>query len=292
MTEMNNAQDARIARQVANTSEDARITDLLQRLLTTEWSRNAIQGLQKKISSFFESSFQNINDPDKITNLYEALLPKLAEITKAKIADGEPFLRKVQGLKGILVVTNHFGLQKLTKIENTNRKFPVSLNEIPSSPIRFVGLPVIARRLGAQIYETALELPSPLLEIQKACHSITIPVIGKERTKILLNQVSSIDSKDKKFVIVMYPEGGTSGKRNMGGPYDLDEFQTGAFVVAAKTGLPILPVCQYFNPNKGYELYLLEPMFLSETDIPRIEKITEKTKKLMQDKLNELSQSK
>lgn len=138
------------------------------------------------------------------------------------------------------------------------------------------------------LYETAIELPSPLFEIQTNCKTIIVPVEGKNRTEQLTQNVLSLIAREPGAAIVMYPEGGTSGKRNNGGPYDLDEFHGGAFVVAIQTGLPILPVCQYFNPEKGLELHILKPILPKQRDIERVDEIKEETKNAMQKRLDEL----
>ena len=42
--------------------------------------------------------------------------------------------------------------------------------------------------------------------------------------------------------IIHFPEGGTTGKRSNSGLYDLEDFKTGIFVLAAQLGVPVVPV--------------------------------------------------
>jgi hypothetical protein len=85
----------------------------------------------------------------------------------------------------------------------------------------------------------------------------------------------------------MYPEGGTSGKRNEGTPYDLDNFHSGTLVVAAELGLPILPVTQKLNPESGMELRISEPIFVKRKELVNKDKILEDLKATMQKSLKD-----
>ena len=82
---------------------------------------------------------------------------------------------------------------------------------------------------------------------------------GQNRTQKLIDDVNRL-MIDHKSVVVMYPEGGTSGKRNEGGPYDLDIFHKGAFVVANISISLSCPLSQFFNSKSGFEIDVLEPI--------------------------------
>lgn len=285
---MNSKVDPRINRQLTNTEQDIRIREQLNGLLTTEWSRTAMEDLRQEIIGFYTLAFLDLGDSEGIFSKYKNLLLRLKSIAKSRILTGEPYLGEVRGSRGVIIVTNHLGMGILTIIDNTDHRFPVSLEEFVGFPVRLAALPLVAENLDVPLYETAVELPPPLFEIQKACKTIIVPVEGKDRTEQLARNVLSLVAREPGAAIVMYPEGGTSGKRNNGGPYDLDEFHRGAFVVAIQTGLPILPVCQYFNPEKGLELHVLKPILLEQRDIGRVDEIKEETRAAMQKRLDEL----
>ena len=281
--------DSTIIRQRTDTPQDERIRDKLNRVLSTEWSRVAIDDLRGELTDFFTFSLSNPDNTKEITARHAGLVPRLAEISRSHISSGEENLQKVRQDKAVLVLTNHFGIGILTIIDNKDGKFPVLLPEFAGFPVRLASVSVIARRLNAPLYETAVELPPPLSGVQKTCGTIIVPAEGEGRTQKLIDDVSAIVDKQPGAVIIMYPEGGTSGKRNEGGPYDLDTFHKGAFACAAQTGLPILPVCQYFNPETGFELHILEPIRLGEEDLGNLDQIKESTKAAMQKKLVEVS---
>jgi len=110
---------------------------------------------------------------------------------------------------------------------------------------------------------------------------------------MLIEKVETTLNKNPGAIVVMYPEGGTSGKSNMGSPYDLlDDFQSGAFFVTAALDLPILPACIYLNADEGLELHILEPLSVNGLDEKKIKEVAQETKSRMQHKLDELSKPK
>lgn len=288
---MNDIQDLRIARQFTHSQQDTAIRGKLQDLLSTELSKSVIGDLRHNLENFFGFAFQNLNNPQAIRENYDTLLPQLSDSAHAKIAEGEKNIEALRSENGVIIVTNHFGLGALTIIDNSSGTYPVDLDEFPGFPVRLAGLRLVSEKLEKPVYEAAIELPEPLLTIQKATPTLIVPITGTGRTEKLIQ-----DTKDAMqgsgAVIVMYPEGGTSGKRNNGGPYDLDEFHSGAFVVASQLGLPILPVCQVLNPNSGLELHVLSPKNVGSADANEIKEVMNQTKAEMQSKLQEVTQSK
>lgn len=279
-------ENARIARQPTNKDpQELRIRSELEKLISTSWSKEAMKKMREEQENFFKFSFSHLQKPQEILRRHRKLLAKLNKISGARIVAGEEYLDKLKNEKGIIIVTNHFGIAKLTKIDNSEGRFPIPIEVFEPFPLRYASLFLVPERLGGNLYETAIELPGALNEIQEACGTLMIPPVGEKRTETLIEKVEKLVEKDSRAVMVMYPEGGTTGKRNNGGPYDLGGFHSGAFVVSAKTRTPILPVCQAFNPEKGFEIKILEPIFLEEEDLGKISDIVEMTKASMQSRL-------
>lgn len=288
MAEMNTDQ-LRVNRQPK--SEDPleiSIRQKLEDLLVTDWARSTIGELREIQSDFLGSALRNSDNPESILRSYRKLLPQLTRKLNTEIAGGQNYLRELQGKKGIIVIVNHLGTAKLTRIPTETFGLDIDLKEIEPFPVRHAPISKISESLGFRLFETAIELPPPFLEIQKACKVITVSPDGKGRTKRLVEDVRRVIDGKPNSVIVMYPEGGTSGKRNAGSVYDLDHFHSGAFVVAQELGFPVLPVCQYLNPEKGLELHLLEPFYIQNGDLAKVSEITQKTKVDMQTKLDSL----
>lgn len=276
-------EDARIARQPTNKDpQELRIRSELEELVSTPWAKEFVEKMKKEQEDFFDFSFSNLQNPQEIFRKHRELLAKLNGISNARIVEGQEHLDKLRGEKGVIVVSNHFGIAKLTRIDNSEGRYSIPIEVFEPFPSRYASLFLVSEKLGGNLYETAIELPGALNEIQKACGTLTIPPVGEKRSKTLLKKVEKLVGKDSGAVMVMYPEGGTTGKRNNGGPYDLDEFHSGAFVISAKTKTPILPVCQIFNPEKGFEVKILEPIFLKEEDLGKISDIVETTRVSMQ----------
>lgn len=280
--------DARIARQRTDTPEDQRITKLVFDLLKTPWSREMASSIQERMVSFFDFAFANIRTPEKVRSFFERTLEECAQISKVHIASGEKYLAEIKNKKGLIVVANHFGLYKATMVPNENGKYPVAIDRISPFPVRLIAMKHLSDKLNVNLFETAIELPTGLLEIQEVCNGITIPNEGTGRTQMLTEKVEKALDKNPGTVVVMYPEGGTSGKSNVGRPYDLDNFERGTFFVARDLDLPILPACVYLNAEEGLELHLLEPLSVNGLDDEGISEVAQKTKSRMQGKLDEL----
>lgn len=159
------------------------------------------------------------------------------------------------------------------------------MTEYEPFPIRHMSLSTISRALNMEIHESAIELPRVLSKIQKSCGVVMVSADGQNRTQKLIDDVNRL-MIDHKSAVVMYPEGGTSGKRNEGGPYDLDIFHKGAFVVAKNLNIPILPVTQFFNSKSGFEIDVLEPIQADAITYNGINQIIMNTQDMMQQTLN------
>lgn len=284
MVEMN--EDMAKSRQPnPNDPAEIRIRRVLENTLQTEWSKSVIEQCREEQIKFFREALGSLHNHNKILIKYRGLLKKIAELCKTKIGDGEQNIDAVASSKGIIIVTNHLGTAKLSRIQNFNREFKVDLDEFEPFPIRHAPFVKIADKYGFVLHETAIQMPKPLDRIQEACQVLTIPAEGSNRTQLLIDRVEHYLTKEK-CAFVMYPEGGTSGKRNNAGPYDLDHFHSGAFVVAAYARLPILPVCQYFDPRYGFKLFILPAITITPKDLSEKDKLLETVRSNMQNRLS------
>ena len=234
-------------------------------LESTLWAKSTINELRDKQITFFQFAEDNLDKPEAIRQKEIELVKDLAFTGKSKIIEGEENLSKIEPGQSVIIVTNHLGTAKLTAFSPKEIGLDVPIDTVEPFPIRHAPLSVLSDKLEAPLFEAAVELPNPLNEVQKAAGVIAIPASGSGRLTALEDDTKKALT-NQKGLVVMYPEGGTSGKRNDGGPYDLDHFQTGAFVIAAHLSLPILPVCQYFNPEGGFEIAILPPIEVENTE--------------------------
>lgn len=275
-------------RQKDDSEMDAVIRKKLTKSISTEYSINIIKNIKEELEKFLHCSLLNLHDSQKIDTLHKDLLTKITNISNTKIVDGIDNLHKVSNTNPYIIISNHFGIVPLTLIDNSNNKFPWPLKKIGVFPVRMVALNILSEKTNIELIEVATELPEPIATIQRSTPSILIPRNVENRTTILYNKLHEIIVNKKNVGVVMYPEGGMSGKLNKKEPYDLDKFHTGSFVLAKQLGLKILPVCQYFNPSHGFELSILEPLDMKNKGWEKLSSITLQTKFRMQNTLNSM----
>lgn len=210
--------------------------------------------LQRK---YFRECLLRLNDTKYIHDTTQDLLRQLSEVTNSRIVEGEDHLAGLKRGSPAFAIVNHFSAYKLITMEDKELglDFPDD-REIYPFPIFFSPVYPVAQRLGDNLYDAHLELPGSLARIQEAAGLLVVPkdngAFGsiRDRTEELIQRRPN-------SLTVIFPEGGTSGKRNMGGPYDLDRFHGGSFAIAEELGIPVIPVCQYFNPDSGFEIGIL-----------------------------------
>lgn len=259
--------------------------NLESQLAPTDQAKQKFQKAKQLQLDFFRSALTSQNN-EQVRQDYLDLLNQLAEVTNTQI-EGEENLNLLDGSKGVIVLINHLGTPKLSSFEPTEAGLDLPLDKIEPFPIRHAPLAEISKKTGRPIFETAVTLPTPLDTVQSASGVILVAPSGEGRLGKLINDVGENLQQNHNSLIVMYPEGGTSGKRSDGNPYTLDEFQTGAFVVAEKLGIPILPVCQYFDPKTGYTLGILPSIKVdSQGDREVFHQIAKSTQDSMQTWLN------
>lgn len=249
-------------------ADEVRITRRISdELLKTEWASELFGRMREAQKDFFKFAINSLDDPDQIYSKNQDLLKKLAEMSKAKIVSGADNLT---GLRApFFIVSNHLGDYKLAAIKPEELGIEMGVDQIHPFPMYYSSYSPVTEKLNAQISAAHVALLEPLLAIERACGLVPI-VVKKEgdTLPVLEEDTRRILEKHSDSALVVFPEGGTSGKRNGRGPYDLEEFRAGAFVIAGHLGLPVLPVAKYFNPDSGYELDVF-PVIVLEKDKDR-----------------------
>lgn len=278
-------------RQEQDLNIDSVIRGKIKSSVNSDFSSEIFAGMRVQLEKFLSISLQNLNDGPTISSEYTMLLSKLTEISNSRIVRGTKYLEEINKELPIIILSNHFGITPLTLIDNTNQKFPWPLKQIGVFPVRLTSLNLLSKVSRVHLFEVAAELPEPIATIQRATPSILIPINARKRLELLIYKTKRVIQQDKKAGIIIYPEGGMSGKLNNGGPYDLDEFHTGAFALAKRLNLYILPVCQYFNPKFGFELEILKPLNPNYISSTGLNIVSTETQKLMQKSLNNFQEN-
>lgn len=256
----------------ASTPQERRISALIRtELLSTEWARKTFADIRELLIAYFKDSLSNTQNPQYVHDRTQRLLSEIAERGKTKIVSGEEYLRAVPKKSPVFLMTNHLGLYKLATINpeielglddfGAEKMFPLPLFHASNKPV--------ADSLEDGLYIAAFKFPGKIGEVQKAAGGVVIRL--EEEEKLEKNITAGIDhltTQTRNFIeeypngaLSILPEGGTSGKRNGGSPYDLETFRTGGFVIAARLNIPILPVSQYFDPQTGFEVAVFEPIY-------------------------------
>ncbi len=244
---------------------------------------------------YFKNCLENLDDPNYIHDSTQDLLKRLVEVTNSKIVDGEDNLSFLKRRHPTFALVNHFSAYKLVTIQDKELELDVPESpEIYPFPIFFSSLVPVAQKLEDELYDAHLEIPGSILQIQEAAGLLVIPKNNDVFTDIR-KRTRQLISQHPNSLIVIFPEGGTSGKRNMGGPYDLDRFHRGSLAIAQELDIQVIPICQYFNPNSGFELGILPPVRLDNS--PSVEdrdarkeyfaSVAENTRQQMQGWLNQ-----
>lgn len=226
-----------------------------------------VKRIQKE---YFTEASEHLNNSPYVHDKTQETLGEISRATNAQVIKGKECLRQLN--TPALVVLNHYSGYKLTSF--TPEDIPVadfgSMPELYPFPAFYASLYPAAKEIGSDVslYDAHLEYAkekedNKLRRIQEEAGLLIIPEEdgGFPAT---LEATRKIVTTHPRSLLVVFPEGESSGKRNNGGPYDMVNFHTGAFVIAAELGLPVVPAVQYFNPEKGFQVSVL-PFFHPKT---------------------------
>jgi hypothetical protein len=210
--------------------------------------------------AYFKSSLGHLEDKNLIHDDTQKTLEAISIATNSQIVEGREVLENLPKHSPVMVVANHYGGFKLTMIEQEKIGLNVGtekIDDLPPFPLYYAAFKPAANILEDNLYDAHLELPEPLLKIQEAAGLLVVPENNKAFPEIK-RRTEEITKIHPNSMLVVFPEAGTSGKRNGGGPYNLDKFHSGSFAIAEELGLPLIPMAQYFNPQKGFEIKLFD----------------------------------
>lgn len=267
---------------------EVRIVNLIEKeLLSTPWANEAFLKAKGITVDYFKDSIANLSDVKKIHDGTQKVLKDLANTFKARIVSGEENLNDYPKGKAGFIIANHLGSYKPLGIRPEELGLDLPVDVIHPFVMFYQALSPVADKVGGKLYEAAYPYEEPIRTIQRDAGSLLIPS-GKGVFEQVMQESERVTQAHPDGLFTIFPEGGTSGKRNNGGPYALEHFHAGPFVVAAKLGLSILPVVQYFNPEKGFELGVFKPFSLdSNATHGEFKKVAAQNQQQMQEWLNQ-----
>ena len=229
-----------------------------------------------------------------------ATVAEIARIMNSEIVSGREKLQGIEKGKPVFFSANHLGMYKLAGLTPQDLReigFQAE-HEIPDvyyPPIPFYSpFYPIAKEIGDDICMAAFEEPGKLGELSRATGYLDVPPIidngsGKGRVEIMTEESREFFQENPESAILVFPEGGTTGKRNGGRIYDMGEFHTGTFVIASRLGVPVVLLAHRFNPGKGFEVAVVDVMHLNkDTSREEIQRAALVAQSKTQAALNEL----
>lgn len=270
--------------------QEQRMKDLAQtEFLKSDWARNAFTDVTSRQIAHLRDCLSHLDDPTYIHDQTQNVIAEVSELTRSKIVSGLENLEGLEKGKPVLLMTNHPATFKLAGI-NPRTELGIDIPNfdlVYPSPIFISPLYPVAKELGDKLYFSSLEYPLTLGDVHESAGFMTVRPIEQGRTQELQDAVAKLIQEHPDAAIVHFAEGGTTGKRNGGQVYDLEDFSTGGLVIAAKNGIPVLPVPHYFNPDSGFEIGILKPITLDPNGSREyFEGISDKMRAEMQDWLN------
>jgi hypothetical protein len=260
----------------------------------SEWAIDSFERIRQEQIRYLQEVFSLVlaDDTSKIHVKTQKLLQEIAQELRATIVEGEEFLEQISQGTNILLMSNHLGLYKLAGInpqEELGTEIP-GYDFMYPSPLYFGGLQPVAKAIGDSLSYVSDDFPAEFGVVHRKSGFVHVPPVTKVttgRTELLLQQTKTVLETHQGTAVVNFPEGGTSGKYSGLGPYDLDPFKTGGYVIASQLGIPVVTVGQYFHPQEGLQLRVFSPYIPEKTDRSGYEKYATEDRARMQQWLDQ-----
>lgn len=284
------------------------IVSKLWKIIDMEKCNHKISKIKEEQLNFFTRAIINILSNDNRQNTYSDFINTsliCTDLANLKIVGNENY-EQVNYQDGLIVVSNHLGSSKLTKItkeELRNQLQKINFEwEIVNRIDGFINddpfLILVAGLiksiktfidLSTAIISVALiDFPFPINEVALDCNHFMISRQLYEQYEIfekkLQQKIRIAKELNKIPICIVFPEGGTSGKQNSQTPFTLEKFRRGFAVFACENKIPILPIIQLFDNEFNFYTKILKFRFINNT--PDINSLDIQT--MMQEQLNTL----
>lgn len=262
---------------------EQRITARIIELVPTEVGKNRLRKMKGLQLSFFSTAIKRIyfGKNREITRPdYLALMCELMDETDfvCEAADLNDFCLR----EGIVVVVNHLGIAKATKIskatlierlgeEGIDATWLQRVNTPPNDepfPLRkaavFKAMFEVLGEDKVAPHEIHMWYPYPFDEIQKDCGIVGVYLDRPNRYLAMEEGFDRffLEARAAKRIpiAIISPEMGTTGKRTQSGnPYELSEFKAGFARYAAHRRVSIIPVILVVGKNAEFRTNVLNP---------------------------------
>lgn len=280
--------------------KDIRIRNLIaENFLREEWARAAFDNIKTEQLGYLRDVIAHVDDPAYVDRSTQDVLRHISAELRSTIEEGSEKLDAIPPNTPTMLMTNHLGTYKLAGINpQTDLGDGVDIYSgydfMYPYPLYFAGLYPVADKIGGHLSYTSDDFPGVFGKIHTEAGFIHVPpaaLIQGGRTELLKHQTGRVIQEKPNTALVNFPEGGTSGKYNEAGPYDLLDFKTGGYVIAAELGITVIPVAQYFDPEHGMRLKVFDPFVPEATTREGYQEMANATHREMQEWLKAKEQS-
>lgn len=244
--------------------EERIVRFIREQTLKTPWAQEVVKQVREELKAYYLDAMKVVSSNSSLVHdKTQGVIKRIAEITNSKIAYGSEHLQKLANRKPCFLVGNHFGFYKLTQLHPREELgVDIELDSMNALPTFFAAYSPVATAVGNNLYLAAFPFPGIFGNVQDHTGWVTIPLRNDEGVEFLAQQTSEKIREHPNYALTVLAEGKTSGKRNHGGPYTLEDFRTGSFVIAGMLQLPIIPVAQFFNSTEGegFEIGVFPPI--------------------------------
>ncbi len=274
----------------------AYVLKLKQCVLREAWAKQAFATIREKQIEYLREVLKQSKDSAFVFTRTQQVLEEVAELLKTRIVEGAELLQKIPKGHPALVMTHHLSTYKLTGFDS-KRELGFAIpgyDFICPEPVLIAGLKPVARVLGDDLSYASADFPGVFGEIHRGAGFLHIPppeMLTTGRTAYLLEETKQAFKRRPNTAMVNFPEGKTSGKHRGLGPYDLEPFKTGGYVIAGQLHTRVIPVAQYFDPHEGMQLKVFPSYIPESSDKAAMQKLADKDQRQMQEWLNERQSS-
>lgn len=262
-------------------------------VLREPWAREAFEKVRALQARYLKEAIAHLGDPAYIHDLSQRTLKEMCTIIPSVIVGGQEHLAQDLHGRPVLLATNHFGSYKLLGLK-TRVDLGIDIpgyEDIYPFLGYFAALSPVAEQLGSGLYYSSNDFPGVFGEIHSDSGFIHVPALKEGRTAALIEQTRRAITERPSSAIVIFPEGTTSGKPTGEGPYALNQFKTGAYVIAAELGLPVVSVAQYFDPASGFKLKVFPAVVPGKMDKAGFEALAASQQAEMQQWLDQVQKA-
>ncbi len=235
------------------------VAKLRESVLSQPWTKEAFAEIKQAQIAYLREVLARSEDTEFVFARTQEILKEVSLLQHSAIAEGGENLNGLERGAPVILATNHLSTYKLAGF-SPETELGLKIRDyryLCPTPMFIGGFTPVAEKLGNTLAIVSDDFPGVLGQIHRAAGFVHVPpkeTTGGSRIEYLREQTAEVFKKHPQTALVNFPEGQSSGKHRGLGPYELERFRTGGYVIAAELGVRVIPVAQYFDPKQGLQL--------------------------------------